>query len=138
VNAPDPVQSQIDALVRSLRANGITRVEILQIPPRILTRTRVTPEMLERSFHYKLTIRDVRGGAYSSDLMAAVASTSVRPAAEMGDLRWGVLFYDAAEQRVASIYFDPSGRHGAVGSQSVDFGGDLSKWLESNFSKVFK
>jgi hypothetical protein len=49
-----------------------------------------------------------------------------------------VLFYDAAEQRVASIYFDASGRHGAVDSQSVDFGGDLGKWLESNFSKAFK
>jgi hypothetical protein len=138
VNALGPVQSRIDALVRSLRANEIARVEILQIPPRILTRTRVSPEMLERSFHYKLTIRDVRGGAYSSDLLATVASVTVRPAAEMGDLRWGVLFYDAAEKRVASIYFDSSGRRGAVDSQSVSFDGDLSKWLDTNFSKAFK
>lgn len=138
MNAPNAAQSRIDALIVSLRSSGIGRVEILQIPPRILTRTRVTPDMLERSFHYKLIIQDVRGGAYNPDLQAALSSTSVQPATDMGDLRWGVMFFDAAEHRVASLYFDASGRRGAVDSLPVSFNGDLSKWLDSNFSKAFK
>jgi hypothetical protein len=94
--------------------------------------------MLERSYHYKMIIRDMRGGAYNSDLLAAVASTSVQPVAEMGDLRWGLIFFDATEQRVASLYFDASGRRGAVDSIPVSFNGDLGKWLDANFSRVFK
>ena len=62
-------QSQIDALATKLANREIVRVEILlQIPARILTRTRVTPEMLENQFHYKLIIRDVRGEVYQEEL----------------------------------------------------------------------
>jgi len=57
VNTANVPQSRIDALISGLRSNGVERVEILQIPARILTRARVTPDILERSFHYKLTIR---------------------------------------------------------------------------------
>ncbi|HEY4210368.1 MAG TPA: hypothetical protein VGM84_02705 [Steroidobacteraceae bacterium] len=138
MNAPSVAQTRVDALTNSLRLSRVERVEVFQIPPRILTRTRVTPEMLERSYHYKMIIRDMRGGAYNSDLLAAVASTSVQPVAEMGDLRWGLIFFDATEQRVASLYFDASGRRGAVDSIPVSFNGDLGKWLDANFSRVFK
>jgi hypothetical protein len=138
VNAVNAAQSRIDELVSSLRSNKIERVEIIQIPPRVLTRTRVTPEMLERSFHYKLTIRDLRGGAYSADLLTAATSTSVQPAAEMGDLRWGVIFFGPGEQRIESLYFDASGNRGAVDSLTVSFKGDISKWLNTNFSRAFR
>ena len=62
VNTLDTAQSRIDGLVDKLRSGSVQRIEIVQIPSRILTRTRVTPEMLERSFHYKLVVRDIRGG----------------------------------------------------------------------------
>jgi hypothetical protein len=137
VNTANVPQSRIDALISGLRSNSVERVEILQIPARILTRTRVTPDMLERSFHYKLTIRDIRGGAYSAGLLAAVASTSVQPTGEMGDLRWGMIFFGADEARIASIYLDASG-HGGIDKVAVSFKGDLFKWLDSNFSGVFK
>lgn len=138
MNTADVPQSRIDALISSLRWNQVERVEILQIPPRVLTRARVTPELLDRTFHYKLIIRDIRGGAYSADLLAAAASTSVQPAAEMGDLRWGVIFFGAGELRIISLYFDASGHRGAVDSLAVSFKGDLGKWLDSNFSGTFK
>jgi len=62
----------------------------------------------------------------------------VLPAAEMGDLRWGMIFFGADEARIASVYFDASGRHGAVDDLSVSFKGDLIRWLDSNFSAAFK
>ncbi len=138
MNAVNAAQSRIDALISSLRSSGVERVEILQIPPRVLTRTRVTPDMLERSFHYKLIIRDIRGGAFGPDLLAALVSTSVQPAAEMGDVRWGVIFFGSGEQRVESLYFDAAGHRGALDSLAVSFKGDMVKWLNANFSNAFR
>jgi hypothetical protein len=138
VSATDTAQSRISTLIGKLRSNEVIRVEIVQIPPRVLTRTRVTPEMLERSFHYKLIIQDLRGGAYGPSLVAAVASIAADPSAEMGDLRWGVTFFDQTEQRIESLYFDASGHRGAVDSLPVSFKGDMLRWLDDNFSKAFK
>lgn len=138
MNTANDPQSRINALISSLRSNSVERVEIFQIPARILTRTRVTPEMLEHSFHYKLTIRDIRGGAYNAGLLASVSSTSVQPADEMGDLRWGMIFFSADEARIASIYFDASGHRGGIDKATVSFKGDLFRWLDSNFSGAFK
>jgi hypothetical protein len=134
----DTAPARISALTDKLRSNEVQRVEIIQMPPRILTRTRVTPEMLERSFYYKLIIRDVRGGAYASSLIAAAASTSADPSTDMGDVRWGVSFFDQSEQRIVSLYFDASGRRGVVDALPVSFRGEMFKWLDDNFSKEFK
>src|SRR6516164_438739 len=133
VNTLDTAQSRIDGLVDKLRSGSVQRIEIVQIPSRILTRTRVTPEMLERSFHYKLVVRDIRGGPYAASLTAALASTSADPASEMGDLRWGIAFFDVNDQRIDSLYFDASGRHGAVDSLATVFKSGLPKWLGENF-----
>ena len=46
VKGNSPAQSQVDFLAKKLASGEIVRVEILQIPSRILTRTRITPEML--------------------------------------------------------------------------------------------
>ena len=138
MSAETVAQSRVDALIASLRSGAIGRTEILQIPPRVLTRTRVTPEMLERSFHYKFIIGDLRGSPYSSDLVAAVASTTAQPVSDMGDLRWAIVFFDTNNQRIASLYFDGPGQRGAVDSIAVSFKGGLTKWLSDNFSKAFK
>jgi hypothetical protein len=138
VNAADTPQSRIAVLVDKLGSNQVQRIEIVQIPPRILTRTRVSPDMLERSFHYKLIIRDIRGGAYRSSLLAALKYTSASPSTEMGDLRWGVVFFDQNDQRIESLYFDASGRRGAVDSLPAAFTGEMHNWLGDNFSKAFQ
>jgi hypothetical protein len=129
-------QARVERLLDQVRSNGVKRIEIVQIPPGILTRTRVTPELLEHSFHYKLVIGDIRGSAYAASLTSAVGSMSAEPGGEMGDLRWGMTFYDQGDQRIASLYFDASGHRGAIDSTPVSFKGDLFKWLDDNFSRV--
>jgi hypothetical protein len=138
VNITDTPQSRVNALADRLRTNSVQRIEIIQMPPRMLTRTRITPEMLEKSFHYKLIIRDIRGGVYVPSLTAAVASTSADSAPDPGDLRWGIAFFDQNERRIAFLYYDASGRHGAVDTSPVVFKGDLLKWLDDNFSRALK
>jgi hypothetical protein len=138
MSTPNAAQPQTDAITSSLRSGRVVRVEILQIPPGVETRTRITPDMLERIYHYKLIIRDIRGGAHGEGLLAAVASTSVTPSRDAADVRWGVIFLDASEHRVGALYLDASGRLGVVDSVPVSFRGDLSNWLNSNFSRAFK
>jgi hypothetical protein len=135
----DDAQARLESLAAKLRSvDAIRRVEILGIPPRILTRTRVTPDILERAYSYKLVIHDLRGSAYASNLAAAVAATTVQQTAEETDVRWAVFFFDADNRRIAAIYLDGSGRRGVVDTQAVTFGRGLAGWLNGNFSNVFK
>lgn len=137
VNGDAPAQLEVNTIVTKLDKDEIGRVEILNIPAQILTRTRITPQLLERQFSYKFTIRDLRGEAHQKRLMAATKSVVVQANPEMPDIRWGVIFYNVDDVRVGSIYFDKSGRKGAVNSTAVSFKGDLFQWLNENFSKCF-
>jgi hypothetical protein len=138
VKTQSPAQSQVDALATKLANREIGRVEILQIPARILTRTRITPGMLERQFHYKLTIRDVRGEVHQEKLTEAAKSITVQPETEMPDLRWGVIFYGLDDTRVGALYFDKTGSRGGVGDTPVSFKGGFFEWLDGNFSGCFR
>lgn len=138
VKSNSPAQSQVDNLATKLANGEIGRVEIFQIPARVLTRTRITPDALERQFYYKLTIRDIRGGAHQAKLIDGMKSLAVQPESEMADIRWGVVFYGTDESRVGALYFDKSGSTGAVGVSPVSFKNDLFKWLDGSFSSSFR
>lgn len=138
MTAADPIQPRINMLIAKLKSGDVQRIEIVQTPPRVLTRTKMTPEMLEQGFYHKLIIRDIRSETYEADLIAAVISVSASASAQMGDLRWGVSFFDHNERRIESLYFDASGRRGAVDSLPVTFRGDLFRWLNDNLSQAFR
>jgi hypothetical protein len=132
------VQSQVDGLVAKLARGEIGRIEILQIPPYICTDIRTTPERLEMIFHYKLIIRDIGFTVYRDKLLKAMKSVTVQPESEIGDVRWGVIFYDQKDNRVGAIYMDQWGKAGAVGDMPVSFKGNLFKWLDRSFSCCFR
>ena len=134
VKSNSPAQVQVDALAAKLANRDIRRVEILQIPARVLTGARVTPEMLEEGFYYKIAISDIRGDAYENSLVEAAKSMAVQPGTETADLRWGVIFYGVDDGRVGALYFDKTGSSGAVGDAPVSFRGDFFNWLDDNFS----
>jgi len=131
-------QSRIDSLATALRTNKIGRIEILRIPGNVETTMRITPDALGRGFHYKFVIRDLQSSSYHADLLAAMTSTTVQAAKDKGDLRWGIIFFNTKDVRVGAIYFDTFEDRGAVNEIPVSFKGDLSKWLNANFSSVMK
>jgi len=133
-----PAQLKVDALAVKLTNYEIIKIEILQIPMEMSTDTQITPDLLERVFRYKLTIRDIRGGAYQSEIIDVLKSTVVQPRTKSPDLRWGVIFYNKEGIRVGALYFDRSGNFGAVDNTPVFFSGTFYRWLESNFSKSFR
>jgi hypothetical protein len=129
-------EPDIDVLLNRIRVGAAKKVEVVQIPPEMFTRVRVTQEMLERTYHYKLIIRDT--SSYASSLEAALSSISVTADTDLADLRWGVSLFDDAGHRIGSLYFDASCARGAIDSQPVNFKGNMCKWLYENFSGVFK
>jgi hypothetical protein len=132
-------QAYVNVISKKLSNNEIVRIEIINIPSRILTRTRITPEMLEKRFYYKLTISDIRGNTREKELVEALKSATVRPLSEMPDIRWGIIFYDANDRRAGAIYFDTAWRgRGAVAGIPISFKGDLFKWLDDHFSSCFR
>ncbi len=85
-------QSQVKIIADKLSNGEIMRVEIINIPSYVLTYARITPEMLEKQFHYKLTISEIRGNVHNKQLLDAIKSMTIQTKSEMKDLRWGVIF----------------------------------------------
>jgi hypothetical protein len=131
-------QAHLETIVAKLSAKEIERVDILEMPSEALTRTRVTPEMLEAQFWYKLTINHFRGGPYEGELLVASKSLTVRPQEEIPDLRWAAIFYDTNGIRVGALYFNNTGSAGAVDTTPVLFQGSFFNWLNRNFSECFR
>lgn len=132
------IQDQVKQISKDLNDNSVGRIEILQIPARILTRARVTPEMLEKQFHNKLIIRDINSNAYKEKLVISFKTVSVSARDETPDLRWAVIFYSQEGDRVGAVYFDKSGQYGAVNGSAAAFKGDFFAWLTGTFSNCFQ
>lgn len=129
-------QMQVDVIVEKMANDEIGRIEVLHIPVSVLTRTAITPEMIEKQFNYKLTI--VHGWHNKDELVKSLKSIEVQPTVMAADLRWGVIFYSFKDDsRVGAIYFDKSGSRGAISEIPVTFSGNFFKWLNSKFSHCF-
>lgn len=133
-NSSNLAQRRIDMISNALSEGQVKKIEILQIPARVLTRASVSQEMLESQYFNKVTIRDVANTAYKQHLIDSFKSLQVRQHNEMADLRWAVIFYSPQEQRLGAVYFNPSGRAGAVDGMTVSFQGDFFHWLDGTFS----
>jgi hypothetical protein len=93
---------------------AIDRVEILYFPERILTRTALTPEKLERQYQYKIEIRELGASPQRQQLLAALHGASIVPSGRPCDVRTAVLLYDKSGKRLLSLYFERGGKNGAV------------------------
>ena len=122
----------------ALGRSEIGRIEILQIPGEVLTRARISPEMLERQYHFKLVVRDVIGSARRDKLVEVFESLSVEARNETADLRWGIIFYLRNNDRAGALYFDRAGRYGAVNGKAVSYRGEFFSWMRGAFSACFQ
>jgi len=125
------MQSETLAIANRIERREIERVELLVIPARIATRTRITPEMLEQQYNYKTVIRDLRYDSAAEDLSRALMATKTETISESVDLRWGIVLYGEDARRIAAIYFDASGGRGLIDSTPVKFAGGLFAWVKS-------
>jgi hypothetical protein len=137
----DNIQNVLD----KIRENRVVRrIEIIHLQYSILTRTSVTPDMLEKSHSYKLNMASSGVYFYLPSFIKALDKTSIKKTeTEYGfDLRWGILFFDAKNERIASIYMDRFMVNGYINLSPVNFSSNQNEglvwWLKENFSGVFK
>ncbi len=124
----DSARTQLEALAHSIGSEGISSVEIFGVPEDALFAVNISPESLEKAWDYKLTFRSpgalqTRTRALEAAMRLANPQASAKKV-QFLDVRTGVVFYSRAEsgKGIFSIYFDKTGRAGAVGGASVSFG----------------
>ena len=111
---------------------AVERVEILYYPERILTRTALTPEMLERQYKYKVEIRDFPASLQRAQLVPVLREASFSPSPSRSyDLRTAVVLFDKSGNRMLSLYFDHSGRNGVVNREPVSTNDVVYRWAKS-------
>lgn len=134
----NPQQVGLNAIAERVARGGIATSEIVHLTSDFETPYRLSPEMIEKGYQYKLIIHSFEGGEYQQGLAEALRNTKVQPKAEMDDLRWGLIFYDSAGTRIGAIYVSKFGNSGVVGNTPVSINGDLFKWLRKSFSGCFR
>jgi hypothetical protein len=128
------MRADVDAISAALDRGEVKRVEILRVPADLETRAAINPKTLERIYYTKLVIRNITEMPFTDKMIEAFRGTSIEPRDYIADLRWGVVFYSREEVRLGAIYFDRSGRYGAVNEAGASFKGSFFTWLESTFS----
>ena len=124
--------SQIDYFAQAINTRNIGSVEIFGVPRDALFRTNVTPERLDDVWDYKIVLRDLNNHLelHPEDFTALLKTGEIQPSAtklDSVDVRFGFIFFAKRPEgkRIASIYFDRNGRHGAFNNISTSFGPDF-------------
>jgi hypothetical protein len=115
----NPAQNRLRELSDSLTKGAIDKIEVLQIPRNILTRTRVTPEMLERQYRYRLTIQHASEFRSKDKMADAIKNTTVDLENRSPDLRCAIIFYSVDGKRTGAVYLDGTGGKGFVDDVAV-------------------
>jgi hypothetical protein len=121
-------ESNMDELRSLLKSGAVKRVLVLRVPDAVMTRVDVTPQALGSIASYTVTFREDIEATFEPLL----AGLSFKKEKRNPDLRWGVLFYDAHDQELGSLYVDKFGQEGYLNGETVVFETGL---LESNVAK---
>jgi len=105
-------EAGMETLRTLLRGGTIAKVQVLHLPD-----SAVTPGTLRSIASDTKTFSVNIGATFDPSLSGIAAKLENHPS----DLRWGVLFYDAQGQEVASVFVDKFGRYGYLNGQTVSF-----------------
>jgi len=134
----DDCRMVLDSVRGELASGEPCSARILWIPKGTLTRTRVSAEMLQKSASYRIVIDDIRGLELEEVLKRTLKNQSCSRRKEEADLRWGIVFSIDHGKRDVGMYFDESGKFGAVDSMSVEWSGQLGSVLRNKFGGCLK
>jgi hypothetical protein len=129
-----PAKQQLNALADDLRAGRVGTVEVLRIPDNVLFEIRVAPETIEQVWNFRFTIHKREGSGIEKTEMALKGARAWR-VSDASDLRWAVILQSSVSgDRLGAIYFDRTGRRGAVGNIPVAFGSGFFANLKTALS----
>ena len=120
----------LQSLALNLSARKVKTIEVFILPESFETYNALAPTDLERQYMYRITVRPMGYEAWSKQLVQILQELSAKPSNEMGDIRWGIVFYGENDVRLGAIYFDSFGTHGAINNERVKIDSSLHDWLK--------
>jgi hypothetical protein len=118
-------QNNAEMLKSLLNTGKIAKVKVLRIADEVMTRIPITPERLRSKAEYEVVFKYAFESSFGSFLSEISAEESSRPA----DVRWGVLFYDASDKEVGSVFVDGFGDSGYLNGTECRFKAGLPTHL---------
>lgn len=121
-----------------IRSGTASKLEVLCVPKEEETMVALYPELLEKTWSYKITFRDFQFSPIKKDLISALEDSSITQTNVTCDLRWACIFYNTNDVRVLSIYFDGDSKKGLIEGKSVISNGKFVRVLEQRCSYLWK
>jgi hypothetical protein len=134
-----PVESSLQSLKSDLLSEKIMKVRVLFVPYNVVTRVRLTPELLTGSAKVNELVD--MDHTMRTSLLTALDKTKASQLDSPPDLRWGAIFYDAHGRELHSIYLNGrilfrTGRQGIIDGKLTKLNGALVEWFEERFGKL--
>jgi hypothetical protein len=133
---PD-VPGKVDELSNFLQNRQITRIEILHVPDNLETRTRVSPEVLRKISRTRAILENPWESAHSEGLITSLNEVKSAKTRETGEIRWGILFFDAGGKEISAIYLSSDGSLGIFQGVSLSLTGRVLNWAKSSIRSAF-
>jgi hypothetical protein len=121
-----------------IRSGTASKLEVLCVPKEVETTVALYPELLEKTWDYKITFRNFQYVPIKNDLISALENSSIVQTNVTGDLRWACVFYNTNDVRILTMYFNSNGKIGLIEGKPVISNGRLVKLLESRCSSLWE
>ena len=115
--SPNTTQADMERLKSLLDEGTVAKVQVLHMPDSTLTRAAVSQEALRSIASSVVNFKDHLAETFNP----LFSGISVKRENHRPDLRWGVLFYDAQDHEIGSVFVDKFGRYGYLNGQTVSF-----------------
>jgi hypothetical protein len=129
-------QGQQGPAVGDTFTSGAARIEVVAIPLGVESVVRVTPQALEKTAWFRLTVSTHVTTPLLTALDAAWRLSQLSGAADGADVRFGVRALDANGRVIRSIYLDRSGTRGYFNGERVHSSNSMKRWLLKYCGKI--
>ncbi len=109
-NAQEDGRTVHDRLSNLLTSGQVSRVTVIHVPSDIQTRTRLDQRALRALSPIEFSFTKLDEGGFLDSLRSGIGEISKAKPAEVHEVRWGILFVDAAGKERAAIFLDSTGR----------------------------
>jgi len=121
------LQAAVSSKEEVMKIRSADELSILIYPERILTRSAITPELLEKNFKDQRIIKSSSAKAWG-EFLDAWSSTTWVPSDKTGDYRWA-LHLRSKSKVLGSIYIDRKAKLAVIAGKKYALDGGVLKWI---------
>jgi hypothetical protein len=120
-----------------LKTNQVSRVAVIHLPSNIETRTAMNQQALRRLRRVELSFTKPQEGGLLDALQAALGELRAATSSPEHEVRWGILFFDAAGKERAAIFLDSTGRFLQAGEARLQVQGKILACIKKMIHDAF-